>query len=95
MCRGPTGEARVRGALRPEGMRKSTMATGMGTEGYASPEQLRSAADVDRRADIFSAGVTLFELALAEALKDGLARLPQRPFSNAMETSGPTDAPVD
>ena len=57
------GIAKVRGELRQEGKRKSTVATGMGTEGYASPEQLRSAADVDRRADIFSVGVTLYELA--------------------------------
>ena len=57
------GIAKVRGELRQEGMRKSTMATGMGTEGYAAPEQLKNAADVDRRADIFSLGITLFELA--------------------------------
>ena len=57
------GIAKVRGELRQEGRRKSTVATGMGTEGYASPEQLRNAADVDRRADVFSVGVTLYELA--------------------------------
>ena len=57
------GIAKVRGELRQEGKRKSTVATGMGTEGYAAPEQLRNAADVDRRADVFSVGVTLYELA--------------------------------
>ena len=57
------GIARVRGELRAKGRRKSTVATRMGTEGYASPEQLRSAADVDRRADLFSIGVTIFEMA--------------------------------
>ena len=57
------GIAKVRGELRQEGKRKSTVATGMGTDGYAAPEQLRNAADVDRRADIFSVGVTLYELA--------------------------------
>jgi len=57
------GIAKVRGELREKGKRKSTVATAMGTEGYAAPEQLRNAADVDRRADIFSVGVTLFELA--------------------------------
>lgn len=62
------GIAKVRGNLRQEGKRKSTLATGMGTEGYASPEQQRNAADVDRRADIFSVGVTLYEL--------GTGRLP-------------------
>ena len=57
------GIAKIQGELRQGGKRKSTVATGMGTEGYASPEQLRSAADVDRRADIFSLGVTLYEIA--------------------------------
>ena len=57
------GIAKVRGELRQEGKRKSTVATGMGTDGYAAPEQLRNAADVDRRADVFSVGVTLYELA--------------------------------
>jgi len=35
---------------------------GMGTPGYTSPEQLRDAASVDARADIYSLGVLLFEL---------------------------------
>jgi eukaryotic-like serine/threonine-protein kinase len=65
------GIAKVRGELRQEGKRKSTLATGMGTEGYASPEQLRSAADVDRRADIFSLGVTLYELATGQLPFEG------------------------
>ncbi len=57
------GIAKVRGELRQRHRRGSTVARGMGTDGYASPEQMRSAADVDRRADIFSLGVTLYELA--------------------------------
>ena len=35
------GIAKVRGELRQEGKRKSTLATGMGTEGYASPDLFR------------------------------------------------------
>ncbi len=34
----------------------------MGTPGYAAPEQRRAEADLDHRADIFSVGVTLYEL---------------------------------
>lgn len=35
---------------------------GMGTPGYTAPEQLRDAASVDARADVYSLGVLLFEL---------------------------------
>lgn len=34
----------------------------MGTPGYASPEQRRMDAEIDHRADIFSVGVTLYEM---------------------------------
>ncbi|MBK7071711.1 MAG: serine/threonine protein kinase [Myxococcales bacterium] len=34
----------------------------MGSPGYMSPEQLRSARDVDRRADLWSLGIVLYEL---------------------------------
>ncbi|WP_166647217.1 protein kinase domain-containing protein [Prosthecobacter fusiformis] len=34
----------------------------MGTPGYAAPEQRRGDADLDHRADIFSLGVTLYEM---------------------------------
>ena len=62
------GIARVRGELREEGRRKSTVATSiLGTPGYMSPEQLRSAASADARSDIFSLGVALLEYASGEA----------------------------
>lgn len=35
---------------------------GMGTPGYAAPEQRRAERDLDHRADIFSVGVTLYEM---------------------------------
>lgn len=56
------GVARVRGELaaRQEDTRSGTR---IGTIGYMSPEQLKSATDADARSDIFSLGVTMFELA--------------------------------
>ena len=56
------GIAQVRGDLRRTGQKNTTTRIGMGTTGYASPEQIRSAGAVDRRADIFSLGVVLYEL---------------------------------
>ncbi|MCY1076161.1 serine/threonine-protein kinase [Archangium lansingense] len=43
----------------------------MGTPQYMSPEQIRSAEDVTVRSDIFSLGVTLYELATAQPCFQG------------------------
>lgn len=42
--------------------RASHPGRGVGTHGYASPEQIRNSGDVDYRTDIFSVGVVLFEM---------------------------------
>ncbi|GDX83549.1 hypothetical protein LBMAG42_53600 [Deltaproteobacteria bacterium] len=58
------GIARVRGELGARASKKSTgFGSKMGTQGYMSPEHIRSANDVDARTDIFALGVVALELA--------------------------------
>lgn len=61
------GIAQVRGAIRSAARGATQVGDKMGTPGYMSPEQLRSAADVDPRADLFGLGVVLLELATGSA----------------------------
>ncbi len=56
------GVARVRGDLAAR-QEHTQVGTRIGTVGYMSPEQLESATSADVRSDIFSLGVTMFELA--------------------------------
>ncbi len=44
---------------------------GMGTPGYAAPEQIVAQAQVDHRADLWSVGAMLFRLVTGRALVDG------------------------
>jgi serine/threonine-protein kinase len=54
------------------GQRQTRTGTTMGTPQYMSPEQIRDASTVDRRADLYSLGVILYELVCGEApYKDG------------------------
>src|SRR6185436_19868870 len=45
-----------------EDTRITQTAVGMGSAAYMSPEQMRSSADVTTRSDVWSLGVTLYEL---------------------------------
>lgn len=54
------------GVARVEDGRRTQVGTRMGTPDYMSPEQLRDAASVDGRADLFSAGAILYELITGE-----------------------------
>lgn len=61
------GIAQVRGAIGSAERGATRVGDKMGTPGYMSPEQLRSAADVDPRADLFGLAVVLLELATGSA----------------------------
>lgn len=56
------------GLARDEGAEKGITESGMllGTPAYMSPEQARGSRDIDRRADVYSLGATLFELLSGE-----------------------------
>lgn len=52
----------------------TTVNTGLGTWGYAAPEQIRNASSVDHRADVYALGCLLYELVCGVP---PFARLPQ------------------
>ncbi|WP_375766729.1 serine/threonine protein kinase [Archangium gephyra] len=62
------GIAKVSGA---EGRPVTRTGSRMGTPQYMSPEQIRAAEDVTVRSDIFSLGITLYELATAQPCFQG------------------------
>lgn len=62
------GIAKVSG---PEGKAATRTGVRMGTPQYMSPEQIRGARDVTIRSDIFSLGVTLYELATGHVCFQG------------------------
>jgi eukaryotic-like serine/threonine-protein kinase len=60
------------GIAKGSGDQRLTMTgTTMGSLYYMSPEQIRGAANVDARADLYSVGVTLYELATGKRPFDG------------------------
>lgn len=71
----------------PSGSAKLTANTIMGSPAYMAPEQMVSASDVDARSDIWSMGVTLYELVTGKLPFPGESDL-QR-FANVM-TKSPT-----
>jgi len=74
----PGGSLKVAdfGIARIDTSNLTTMGMVMGTPSYMSPEQCQGQ-NVDRRSDLFSAGVVLYELLTGE-----------KPFAGAMETIG-------
>src|SRR5690606_29296065 len=50
------------------GERATRAGTAIGTPGYMAPEQVRGAADLDGRADVYTLGCVLFEILTGESL---------------------------
>lgn len=55
----------------PVGRHETRTGVGLGTPSYMAPEQIRDAAHVDQRADVFSLGAILFELVTGRLCFDG------------------------
>lgn len=62
--------ALVEGADGSQPLTRSGVA--MGTPGYMAPEQVRSARDIDERADVFALGAVLYELVTGRPAFDGV-----------------------
>ncbi len=65
------GLAKVLGGNAVDGPKKTRSGVAMGTPAYMAPEQVRDAASVDEKADIWALGAILFELVQGERLFTG------------------------
>jgi serine/threonine protein kinase len=66
-------------ALEDSQLENHTIIGGMGTKKYISPEQAFNANDVDKRTDIYSMGVLLFELFTKQVPKNTAIQQPKNP----------------
>ncbi|MCO4746388.1 MAG: protein kinase [Proteobacteria bacterium] len=67
----------------PTGRHETRTGVGLGTPSYMAPEQIRDAAHVDQRADVFSLGAILFQLVTGRLAFDGPDKM--EIFSNICE----------
>ena len=76
---GSDGRLRVAdfGIAKELGTERTRTGTGLGTAGYMAPEQYRDAGKVDRRADVYALGMTLYEMLAG--------RLPWEPDTSEFE----------
>jgi serine/threonine-protein kinase len=66
-------------ALEDSELQNHTIIGGMGTKKYASPEQMFNANDVDKRTDIYSMGIMLYQLFTKKIPKNTAVEQPEKP----------------
>ncbi|NCB93038.1 MAG: serine/threonine protein kinase [Clostridia bacterium] len=73
------------GTAREFQKRKSEDTVFWGTPGYASPEQLEGSGQTDARTDIYSLGITLYEMAYGHKFSRDAVKNPSEPFEEIIE----------